>query len=166
MRLHDSIGVAVLYYPVFLDLRGRRVLVVGAGRVGLRKIRGLLEAGAEVTVVDPHGSPELERLPIHLRRRRFRRADVRRHVLVFAATDQRDVNRAVAEEARRLGIWVNVADNPAECDFLVPARVRRGNLQIAVSTGGQSPRLAAELRKKLEMLLAGEADVVPRRRRR
>lgn len=158
MRLHDSIGVAVSFYPVFLDLRGRPVLVVGAGRVGLRKIRGLVEAGAQVTVVAPEGRPELSQLPVRWRRRRFRRSDVRGHVLVFAATDQRAVNQMVAEEARRLGAWVNVADNVDECDFLVPARVRRGDLQIAVSTGGQSPRLAAELRRKLEGLLAAEAE--------
>ncbi len=154
MRLHDSIWVVVSLYPIFLDLRGRPVLVVGGGRVGLRKIRGLLEAGAHVTVVDPRGQPELAALPVLWRRRKFRRSDVRGMTLVFAATSDRAVNHAVAEQARRLGIPVNVADNPAECDFLVPARVRKANLQIAVSTGGQDPRLAKELRRQLERMLA------------
>ncbi|HXG32793.1 MAG TPA: bifunctional precorrin-2 dehydrogenase/sirohydrochlorin ferrochelatase [Bryobacteraceae bacterium] len=145
-------------YPIFLNLRGRPVLVVGGGRVGLRKIRGLLEAGARVTVVDPRGEPALGALPLVWRRRKFRRSDVRGMTLVFAATSDRAVNHAVAEQARRLGIPVNVADNPAECDFLVPARVRKANLQIAVSTGGQSPRLAKALRQQLESLLAAAGE--------
>jgi siroheme synthase-like protein len=154
MRLHDSIRVAVSLYPIFLNLRGRPVLVVGGGRVGVRKIRGLLEAGARVTVVDPRGEPALAGLPLVWRRRKFRRSDVRGMTLVFAATGDRAVNHTVAEQARRLGIPVNVADSLAECDFLVPARVRKANLQIAISTGGQDPRLAKELRRQLERMLA------------
>ena len=151
------------FYPIFLDLSGKPVLVAGAGKVGLRKIKGLLEAGARVTVVAPRAEAELESLPVTWQRRRFRNSDLRGAVLAFAATDDRKANHAVAAEAKRLGIPVNVADALSECDFLVPARVRKGNLQIAVSAGGRSPRLAAELRRKLERLLGGwEGGSVPR----
>jgi precorrin-2 dehydrogenase / sirohydrochlorin ferrochelatase len=140
----------VRYYPIFLDLAGKPVVVVGAGKVALRKARGLLEAGARVTVVAPRLEPEFARLPVKLRRRRFRASDLRGAALVFAATDDRRANRAVALAARRLRIPANIADSRAECDFIVPARITRGHLQIAVSTGGDSPRLAAALRSKIE----------------
>jgi siroheme synthase-like protein len=143
----------VPYYPIFLDLTGKPVLVVGAGRVALRKAKGLLEAGAHVTVVAPRAAPEFGRLAVKWRRRTFRKTDLHDKLLVFTATDNRKVNYQVAQEAKRRGIPVNVADAPVECDFLVPSRVRSGNLQIAISTGGRSPRLAAELRRKLETLL-------------
>jgi siroheme synthase-like protein len=154
MSLHDSIGFAMPFYPVFLDLAGRPTLVAGAGKVALRKVKGLLEAGARVTVVSPEALPEFERLGVRLLKRRFRRSDLNGIALAFAATNDRKANRAVALEAARRGIPVNVADCPEECDFLVPARVRSGDVQIAVSTGGRSPRLAAELRRKLESILA------------
>jgi precorrin-2 dehydrogenase / sirohydrochlorin ferrochelatase len=140
----------VPYYPIFLELAGKPVLVVGAGRVALRKVKGLLEAGARVTVVAPRALAEFAELAIARRRRAFRPADLDGASLVFAATNKRSVNRAVARRAKTLGIPVNVADARAECDFIVPARIARGNLQIAVSTGGRSPRIAAALRRKIE----------------
>ncbi len=141
------------YYPVFLDLRGKKVLVVGAGKVALRKVRGLIEAGARVSVVAPEVQPAFDTLPVKIVRRRFRRSDVRGQALVFAATNDRRVNHAVAETAKGAGILANIADAPEECDFIVPARARRGPLQIAVSTGARSPRLAAELRRRIEEIL-------------
>jgi siroheme synthase-like protein len=143
----------MIYYPVFLDLRDREVLVVGAGTVALRKVRGLLEAGAQVTVVSPQMAAEFEALPVKLVRRKFRRPDVKTQALVFAATNQRDVNRLVGEVASAKRIPVNVADAPAECGFLVPSRIRRGDLQIAVSTSGKNPRLAVSMRKRIEGLI-------------
>jgi precorrin-2 dehydrogenase / sirohydrochlorin ferrochelatase len=142
-----------MYYPVFLDLRGKPVLVAGAGKVALRKVRGLLEAGARVTIVSPAHLPEFDQLSVVLRPRRFRRSDIRGQTLVFAATDDRRVNHSVAEAAKAAGVPVNVADAPEECAFLVPSRIQRGNLQIAVSTGGESPTLAIEIRKKIEAVL-------------
>jgi siroheme synthase-like protein len=138
------------YYPIFLDLAGKPVLVVGAGKVALRKTKGLLEAGATVTVVAPRAEPEFATLNVTLRRRKFRPADLRGAVLAFAATDDRRVNHAVMLAARRLVLPVNVADSRDECSFLVPARITRGSVQIAVSTGGKSPRIAAALRRKIE----------------
>ena len=141
-------GGVVTYYPVFLDLRDRPVVVIGGGRVATRKVAGLVEAGARVRVIAPRVGPELEADAIE--RRRYRKGDLKGAVLAFAATDDRRVNQAVAAEARRRGIPVNVADSVQECTFLAPARLRKGEIQIAISTSGSSPRLAAELRRKLE----------------
>lgn len=142
-----------MYYPVFLDLRGRKALVVGAGKVALRKAGGLLEAGAAVTVVSPEGAAEFDSLGVNWKKRRFRVSDVRGCALVFAATNDRAVNAAVGRAARAAGIWANIADSPDECGFLVPSRIRHGDLQVAVSTSGRSPKLAIELRKKIEAAL-------------
>jgi precorrin-2 dehydrogenase / sirohydrochlorin ferrochelatase len=141
------------HYPVFLDLKDRPVLVVGAGKVALRKTRGLLEAGARITVVAPDCEPEFEELPVRLVRRRFRASDLAGALLVFAATDDRLTNHRIAIAAKGRGQFANIADSAEECGFLVPARLHRGDVQIAISTGGESPRLTAELRKKLEEIL-------------
>jgi precorrin-2 dehydrogenase/sirohydrochlorin ferrochelatase len=136
-----------------LDLKDQHVLVVGAGKVGLRKTRGLLEAGARVTVVSPECEEEFDSLSVRMIRRRFRASDLAGCMLVFAATDDRLTNHRIGIAAKGKGIFANIADSAEECGFLVPARVQRGNVQVAVSTGGESPRLSAELRKKLEEVL-------------
>jgi len=142
------------HYPIFLNLNGREVLVVGAGKVGLRKTRGLVEAGAAVTVVAPRFDPEFDQLPVQRVTREFRASDLRRPVsLVFAVTDDRAENRRIGILARRKGIFANIGDSALECDFLVPARLTKGSVQIAISTGGVAPRIASELRKKLEQIL-------------
>lgn len=138
------------HYPIFLDLKDRPVLVVGAGKIALRKTRGLLEAGARVTVVAPDFEPDFEDLPVRRIARRFRASDLSGAMLVFAATDDRLTNHRIGVAAKGRGVFANIADSAEECDFLVPARLHRGAVQIAVSTGGESPRLAAELRRKLE----------------
>jgi len=141
------------HYPIFLDLKDRPVLVVGAGKVALRKSKGLLEAGARVTVVAPECEPEFESLPVRMVRRRFRASDLAGAMLVFAATGDRLANHRIGIAAKGRGVFANIADSAEECDFIVPARLLRGGVQVAVSTGGESPRLAAELRKKLEEVL-------------
>jgi siroheme synthase-like protein len=141
------------HYPIFLDLKDRPVLVVGAGKVALRKTRGLVEAGARVTVVAPDAEPEFEDLPVRRVVRRFRASDLSGVMLVFAATDDRLTNHRIAIAAKGKGVFANIADSAEECDFLVPARLQRGSLQFAVSTGGENPRLSVEIRKKLEGLL-------------
>ena len=141
------------HYPVFLDLKDRPVLVVGAGKVALRKTRGLLESGARITVVAPEWESEFEELPVRLVRRGFRASDMANALLVFAATDDRLTNHRIAIAAKGKGVFANIADSVEECGFLVPARVHRGDVHIAISTGGESPRLTAELRKKLEEIL-------------
>lgn len=148
------------YFPAFLDLRGRRCLVVGGGVVAERKVRGLLECSAHVTVVSPAlvcGLAELAAVGrIEHRARRFRKVDVRRCVLVIAATGVETIDGAVAEAARRHGALVNAVDRPARCDFIYGSVLRRGQLQIAVSTGGRAPALAREIRRRLEPVIGVE----------
>lgn len=147
------------YYPIFLNLHGKRCLVVGAGRVGRRKIAGLLECEpAEVLVLDPNvpsaGVSALSEHPaVRHECRAFTSNDVVGRYLVFAATPARSVNALVAACCREQGVPCNVADAADESDFLVPARVDSGSLTLAVSTGGVSPALARALREDLEKWL-------------
>ena len=129
------------------------MLVVGAGKVALRKTRALLEAGAQVTVVSPEWQPEFESLPVRLVQRTFRASDLAGAALVFAATDDRLTNHRIGVAAKGRGLFANIADSAEECGFLVPARLQRNGVQIAVSTGGENPRLSSELRRKLEEII-------------
>ena len=150
------------YYPVALDLRDRLCLVVGGGPVAEAKVEGLLEAGARVTVVSPELTEPLAAWAlggrITYRPHEYGADDLDGQQLVFSATDRREVTEAVAAEARRRGLWVNAADDPAFCDFLLPSVLRRGRLVVAVSTGGASPALAARVRRDLEAYFAPEYD--------
>lgn len=141
-------------YPVFLDIQGRRTVVVGGGRVAERKARGLLAAGANVTVVAREATAGLSRLgrggKLVLRKRRFSPRDLDGAALVICATDDARLNREAAGQARSRGVPVNVADSPGDCEFFLPAVVTRGALQIAVSTGGSSPATAKRIREELE----------------
>jgi precorrin-2 dehydrogenase/sirohydrochlorin ferrochelatase len=147
----------LVYYPIFLDLTQKRCLVVGGGQVAERKVEGVLEARADVVVVSPTLTDRLRRWAIdgdiHHIPRDFRDEDVDGCSLVIAATDCVVVNSQVANVARRYGILVNVVDTPDACDFIAPAVVRRGALQIAISTSGKSPTLAKRLREGLEALV-------------
>lgn len=137
-------------YPVVLRLDGRLCVVVGGGAVALRKARGLLAAGARLRVVAPAILPELATNPsLEILPRPFVAADLDGAVLVFAATNDRLVNAEVAACARSRGIPVNCADAPEESDFHLPAVLQRGPLTVAVSSGGESPALAAALRDRL-----------------
>jgi len=150
------------YYPVALDLRDRLCIVVGGGPVAEAKVEGLLAAGARVTVVSPELTESLAGWAISgriiHRPHRYRPDDLDGQQLVFSASDQREVTEAVAGEARRRGLWVNAADDPAFCDFLLPSVLRRGRLVVAVSTGGASPALAARVRRDLEAYFAPEYE--------
>jgi len=141
------------HYPIFLDLNNLPVLVVGGGKVALRKTKGLLEAGARVTVISPEWAPEFAEFPVRRITRRFRASDVSGCRLVFAATDDRRTNHRIGVVAKGKGVFANIADSAEECDFVVPARVQHDRVQIAISTGGENPRVSAELRKKLEAML-------------
>jgi len=140
-------------YPVVLQLAGKRCVVVGAGPVGLRKARRLCEVSADVILIDPARDRVDTPAGATMINRAFRQDDLDGASLVFAATNNQQVNRAVAEAARALGIPVNVADDPAASDFTVPASFSRGNLSIAVSSGGVSPAIAAMVRDEVETLL-------------
>ncbi len=138
-------------YPVVLDLAGRGAVVVGGGRVALRKARALADAGARVTAVAPAFLPEFAE---DARIRCLREPYAARHLegarVVVAATDDPAVNRRVADHARAAGVLVNVVDVPDLSDFIVPAQVRRGDLVVAISTGGAAPGLSRRLRERLE----------------
>jgi precorrin-2 dehydrogenase/sirohydrochlorin ferrochelatase len=144
-------------YPVYLDLSGVPVLVVGAGRIAARKVEGLAAAGALVCVVAARVSSSLDRaLVAELRERPFEPDDVSGVRLVVTATGDRSVDAAVAAAATAAGIWVNAADQPDDCSFILPAIARNGPLTVAVSTGGASPALARRLRDRAGALLTDE----------
>lgn len=151
----------MVQYPVNLVLDGRPCLVVGGGQIALRKVQGLLACGARVRVVAPEISPELRALgEVTFQERPWRPDDLAGAWLVIAATDEPAVNGAVYDAGQRAGIWVNGADDPANCSFTLPSVVRRGDLQIAVSTGGRSPALARWLRRRLEGEIGPEYAVL------
>jgi len=147
-------------YPAGLVIRNRRCAVIGGGPIAEGKVRALLEAGGAVTVISPRLTPALdewaqaERLR-HLARR-YRPGDLAGVWLAIAATDDRQTNRQVWQEAEERGILINVVDDPPHCNFIAPAVVRRGDLTIAISTGGKAPALAARLRQQLEQTIGAE----------
>ena len=150
------------YFPIFLKLKNRRCLVLGGGVVAERKVAGLLDVGAAVTVISPDVTETIARWSkkkmIELMARRYQTGDISGYELVFAATGDAEVNVAVSGEGRRLGVWVNAADDPTHCDFILPSVLRRGQLTVAVSSGGGSPALARTIREELEMHLSQEYE--------
>jgi precorrin-2 dehydrogenase len=150
-------------YPVMLDLTDRPCLVVGGGAVAERKIMGLVEAHARVTIVSPWLTPALLRLateaPLRWRPREYTAGDAAGFILVMVATDDVAVNAMVAAECRERGVWANCADDPARCDFILPSVFRRGSVTVAVSTGGASPTMARLVREELDALLPD--DIAP-----
>ncbi|HYS17628.1 MAG TPA: bifunctional precorrin-2 dehydrogenase/sirohydrochlorin ferrochelatase [Candidatus Binatia bacterium] len=148
------------YFPVLLELADRRCVMVGGGMVAERRVDGLLAAGARVRVISPRTTRTLAALAaegrIELESRGYREGDLAGADLAFVATDAGEVNAAVAREARERGLWVNAADDPTHCTFILPALVRRGDLTVAVSTGGSSPALARAIREELEAYLTAE----------
>ena len=147
-------------YPIFAIIEDKPCLVVGGGAVGERKVADLMAAGARVTVVSRTLTPELAALASRGKIRYlpddFTEAQVEGMTLVMAATDDRKVNAAVSAAAQARSIWVNVADDPEYCTFIVPAQVRRGELTLAISTGGASPALARQLRQEFQQHLGPE----------
>jgi siroheme synthase-like protein len=147
-----------MHYPVFLDLTDRSCFVIGGCALAEEKARGLLAAGARVTVIAPDLTPGLGRLAVEGRidsiARRYRRGDLRTAFLVIAVNPEEAVAAAIwretREETRGRNVLVNTVDDVPHCDFIAPAIVRRGDLTIAISTGGRAPALAARLRQRLE----------------
>jgi uroporphyrin-III C-methyltransferase / precorrin-2 dehydrogenase / sirohydrochlorin ferrochelatase len=147
-------------YPLVVELAGRPCVVIGGGGVAQRKVDGLLAAGAVVRVVSPTLTDGLAALAragriAHVPRR-YRRGDLAGSVLAFVAVGDRRVAAAVCREGRRRGVWVNAADDPARCDFVLPSVLRRGRLLVAVSTAGASPALARVVREEIERQLPAE----------
>jgi len=149
-------------YPINLRIAGHRCLVVGAGAVAAQKIRGLLDCRAEVVVVAPEVSEEVEALapPVEIVRRRYRRDDLTGMRLVIAATGDGALQARILGEGRTAGVLVNSADDPANCDFTLPSRVRRGPVLLTASTQGRSPALATWLRRRLGTEYGPEIEVL------
>ncbi|HXG53618.1 MAG TPA: bifunctional precorrin-2 dehydrogenase/sirohydrochlorin ferrochelatase [candidate division Zixibacteria bacterium] len=154
------------FYPIVLQLSGRRCLVIGGGAVAERKIAGLLEAGAVVAVVSPEVTPRIARWAeagtVGLRARAYRRGDLSGYEIAFATTGDREVNAQIREEAVERGVWLNAADDPESCDFVLPSVLRRGDLVVAVSTGGGSPAFARAIREELERHFTSEHEILAR----
>jgi precorrin-2 dehydrogenase/sirohydrochlorin ferrochelatase len=150
------------YYPLYLEMTDRRCLVIGGGAVAERKIAALLEAGAEVTVISPDVTEAISRWSkndsIQFHARRYQRGDINGHQLVFVATDDGSVNAQVHQDGKNQGVWVNAADDPEHCDFILPSVLRRGDLTVAVSSGGNSPALARTIREELESYFTQEYE--------
>ena len=147
-------------YPISLNLDGKRCLVVGGGGVALRKIDGLLEEGAQVTVIARAPCGGVQKLAdageIELHRRPYEDGEAIDFTLVMAATDDREINQQVFDDADGAGIWANVADDPPLCTFHLPARVRRGTLQFAIASAGEAPFAVRRLRRGLQKRLGEE----------
>jgi len=147
-----------LLYPIFLNIERKNCLIVGGGSVALRKVKSLLSCGATVEVISPVVREEIRQFAeenrILLKIRGFEDGDEEGRFLIFAATGDRKLNQHIAELCREKTVWLNAVDDPENCDFYVPAILRRGDVCAAVSTSGDSPLLAAHLRDKV-------ADVLP-----
>jgi precorrin-2 dehydrogenase/sirohydrochlorin ferrochelatase len=141
------------YYPVYLDIQNRKCLVVGGGSVGTRKVKMLLKCGATVTVISQVVSEQLKTLADST-------AITTGIFLVIGATDDEHLNRQISEDANRLNLLCNIADQPQYCNFILPSIVNRGDLTISVSTSGKSPALAKKLRKNLEDQFGDEYAIV------
>jgi siroheme synthase-like protein len=142
-------------YPIFLvGLEESRCVVVGGGKVAARKVKALLKADAQVTVISPDLCPPLQQLAdqgrIEVLGRAYRSGDLREAFLVIAATDDAETNELVWEGAQALGLLVNVVDDPEHCNFIAPSVVRRGPLSLAISTAGHCPAFSRHLRRQLE----------------
>jgi len=145
------------YYPVFLDIAGKPVIVIGGGNIAHQKVTGLLKAGAEVTIVSPELNDEMASLAAEDRFRHIVRdyepGDLEGYVLAFVATDDRSVNATVAAEGKERRVWVNAVDDPPYCDFIMPAIAEQGDLIVALSTSGRSPAMARKMREEIEAFL-------------
>jgi precorrin-2 dehydrogenase len=141
------------YYPIFLDVRGKRCLVVGGGEIAAGKVDGLLNAGANVTVISPEASERIQRHAESKRlryvKRPYQNGDLQGYFLAYAATGMVEIDARMVWEARTHGVLLNVVDRPGLCNFITPAVVQRGDLSIAISTGGKSPGFAKRMKQKI-----------------
>lgn len=142
------------YYPIFVEMKDRPCVVVGGGVVAERKVETLLKAGAAVTVISPSLTGPLQSRVaagnVRYIGREYRPGDLIGYEMAFVATDDKKVNPVVAQEARERGVWINAADDPSHCDFILPSVLQRGDLVVAVATGGSSPALSRAIREELE----------------
>ena len=142
------------FYPVFLNLEGRRCVVIGGGQVAEGKVLKLIDSGAKIVVISPDATQAIraaaQRGDIEFNLRKYQAGDLQGAFLVIAATNDRIVNQAIFEEAEGLGVLLNAVDDPPRCSFIAPSIVERGPVTLAISTGGASPALARKLRETLD----------------
>ncbi len=142
------------YYPVYLNLRGRRCVIIGGGTVAEGKIGRLLDSGAEICVVSPDATPGIRQFAaagaVCWEQREYCSGDLDGAFIAIAATNIREVNRSIFEEAEERGVMLNAVDDPPNCSFIAPSIVQRGPVTLAISTGGVSPALARKLRESLQ----------------
>ncbi len=145
------------YYPVFLDIVGKPVVVIGGGKIAHQKMENLLKGGADVTVISPELNPAMSALLAAGRfrhiKREYRPGDLKGYAIAFVATDDRSANAIVAREGKERRVWVNAVDDPPNCDFVMPGIAQRGDLIVAISTSGTSPAMARKMREELEAFL-------------
>lgn len=148
------------YYPIHLNINGKKCVVIGGGKVAERKIMSLLNCGAKMMVVSPKITKNIRRLAdkseISFICRKYRAGDLKDTFLAVVATDDSEINKEVAKEAKKRKVLVNVADGPELCDFIMPSVIRRGDLVIAISTSGRYPAFAKKLRIMLEDIVGKE----------
>ncbi len=152
------------YYPVNLDIKKKRCLVVGGGAVGTRKVKTLLDCGAIVTVVSPFATEKLEKMAqkkeIIWHKRAYESSDINDAFLIIGATDDESLNVRISTDAQKQNKLCNIADRPEVCNFILPAIVQKEDLIIAISTSGQSPAFAKKLRKELDKQFGHEHAVL------
>ena len=148
------------YYPIYIDIENRDVVIIGGGNVCARKAETMMKYGARVTIVSPEFTDEIEGWAregcLTLKRKHYEEADLEGANIVIASTDDQSVNEQIAADCRRRRIPVNVVDVTPLCEFIVPAIIESGSVQIAVSTGGKSPALARTLKEDLQRMVGPE----------
>ena len=153
----------MLYYPVFLNLKNKKAVVIGGGSVAERKAQTLLSCNADVSIISPKITPRLRRLvkegKIEYIKKGYEDKDIKDAFIVVAATNDRGINEAIYKAAERYGCLLNIVDKPESSNFIVPSVISRGDLTIAISTGGRSPALSKQIRKELQQIYGREYEI-------
>ncbi|MCK5185700.1 MAG: bifunctional precorrin-2 dehydrogenase/sirohydrochlorin ferrochelatase [Deltaproteobacteria bacterium] len=148
------------FYPIHVNIEGKKCLIVGGGKTAERKVSTLVRYGGKVVVVSPTAAGKIksfsQKKKILWHKRAYRVSDLNRVFLVFSATDSEELNREICREAKERGILINVVDSPEDCDFISPSLVERGHLKISISTEGLAPLLSKRIRKDLEKSFGNE----------
>ncbi len=153
----------MLYYPVFLNLKNKKAVVIGGGSVAERKAQTLLSCNADVSIISPKITPRLRRLvkegKVEYIKKGYEDKDIKDAFIVVAATNDRGINEAIYKAAERYGCLLNIVDKPESSNFIVPSVISRGDLTIAISTGGRSPALSKQIRKELQQIYGREYEI-------
>ena len=144
------------YYPIMLDLTNKNCIIVGGGKVALRKVKGLINKNANIKVISPNiisGFYSIDNINIKILNKEYSRGDLKGGDVVFICTDSKEVNDKCLIEAKEENLLINMADRQSECDFILPSKIERGELTISISTSGNSPTYASKLKDDIEEML-------------